>query len=42
VTRVELEYFKIDPIHGEIVVSMRVPPGIELDGLEVQDKAMHP
>jgi hypothetical protein len=27
---VELKYFKIDPIHGEIVVSMKFPPGIEL------------
>ena len=24
---VELKYFKIDPIHGEIVVAMRFPPG---------------
>ena len=27
---VELKYFKIDPIHGEIVVSMKFPPGIQL------------
>ena len=27
---VELKYFKIDPIHGEIVLAMRFPPGIEL------------
>jgi hypothetical protein len=25
-----LKYFKIDPIHGEIVVSMKFPPGIQL------------
>lgn len=25
-----LKYFKIDPIHGEILVSMRFPPGIQL------------
>jgi quercetin dioxygenase-like cupin family protein len=27
---VELKYFKIDPIHGEIVVAMRFPPGLRL------------
>jgi 2,4'-dihydroxyacetophenone dioxygenase len=27
---VHLKYFKIDPIHGEIVVSMRFPPGLQL------------
>ena len=25
-----LKYFKIDPIHGEILVSMRFPPGLQL------------
>lgn len=25
-----LKYFKIDPIHGEIVVSMKFPPGLQL------------
>jgi quercetin dioxygenase-like cupin family protein len=27
---VHLKYFKIDPIHGEIVVAMRFPPGLRL------------
>ena len=27
---VQLKYFEIDPIHGEIVVSMRFPPGMRL------------
>jgi 2,4'-dihydroxyacetophenone dioxygenase len=25
-----LKYFKIDPLHGEIVVAMRFPPGVQL------------
>ncbi len=25
-----LKYFKVDPVHGEIVVSMRFPPGLQL------------
>ena len=25
--QVQLKYFKIDPIHGEIVLAMRFPPG---------------
>ena len=25
-----LKYWKVDPVHGEIVVSMRFPPGLEL------------
>ena len=28
--QVQLKYFKIDSIHGEIVVSMRFPPGMRL------------
>ena len=27
---VDLKYFKIEPIHGEIVVAMRFPPGLRL------------
>lgn len=27
---VELKYFKVDPIRGEVVVAMRFPPGIKL------------
>ena len=27
---VELKYFKIEPVHGEIAVSMRFPPGLRL------------
>ena len=28
--QVQLKYFKIDPIHGEIVLAMRFPPGLRL------------